>query len=407
MPSLYDRLRRAGTEGGKARVKRGDGDCLVIAADCEVPGIAPSDMPADTVRLMTGRQPGCAIPAEGILFLDTETTGLSGGAGTVAFLVGTACFREGRLRLTQFLMRDYDEEASLLRKTAEQIAGCEALVTFNGSAFDLPLLESRFVMSRVGGELRRPAHLDLLYIARRVYGMRLKKCSLSALEEELFSLRREDDLPGAKIPERYFEYVRTRDASLLDGIVAHNGQDIVSMARLLPMLCALHERPLTARHEEELFSLGRVFEKRGEPVRAGTCYRACARPGLSGQASMRLAEIYRRRHENALAELEYRKLFRTGPLGARACIALSKIYEHRYRDAEGALALARKGMLYCRGQPPDCADLSRERADLKRRLDRLALKTGGKKDGDPGEHESPLRPAQAAEGADGRSAPGV
>ncbi len=399
MPSLYERLKSAGAGGTRARPRRADVACLVREALHPRTRTLRPLIPGETLHLMTGAEACADLPPDALLFLDTETTGLAGGAGTLAFLVGIGRFHEDGFHLVQYLMRDYDEEADLLRKLEEELERSQALVTFNGASFDIPLLESRFVMHRRPTAIRSLLHIDLVHVARRVYRMRLNSCTLSTLEKEVLNLVRDDDLPGAWVPERYFAYLRSGEEALLEGILSHNAQDILSMAGLYDVLFALHDRPLTASSEEELFSLGRVFEKRGAALRAEPCYRALRQPRLKDEATFRLAEIFRKQQKNAEAEAEYRSLMRPGPIGVRACIALSKICEHRYRDPERAFALARRGMLYCLAQPAGVENLSREIEDLQKRLARLARKTGGKLDGDPVKLENPRSPAQTAKGA--------
>ena len=147
---------------------------------------------------------------EDILFLDTETTGLAGGAGTVAFLVGMGYFTGRDFAVEQVLMRDYGQESELLRTVSAVAGRFSVLCTFNGRTFDAPLLASRFVMNRLPSRLPS-AHADVLYPARRLWKLRLKRCNLANLEEQLLHVKREDDLPGAEVPQTYFRYLRDGD----------------------------------------------------------------------------------------------------------------------------------------------------------------------------------------------------
>ena len=200
---------------------------------------------------------------EDILFLDTETTGLAGGAGTVAFLVGMGYFTGRDFAVEQVLMRDYGQESELLRTVSSVAGRFSVLCTFNGRTFDAPLLASRFVMNRLPSRLPS-AHADVLYPARRLWKLRLKRCNLANLEEQLLHVKREDDLPGAEVPQTYFRYLRDGDFAPIERILAHNRQDIVSLAQLLCFLCGQVDCPETVESGQDLLSLARSLEKRGD-----------------------------------------------------------------------------------------------------------------------------------------------
>src|SRR5690606_37808519 len=160
-----------------------------------------------------------------------ETTGLSRGTGTYAFLVGVGRFVEGDFRLRQFFMRDYDDEYPMLEALRAELAEAEAIVTFNGRSFDWPLLETRSTMNRL--RLPRLPHLDLLYPARRLWRPIIGGCRLSELEGAVLGLERHDDVPGYLIPQLYFDFLQTGDATPLTGVLVHNRLDILSMAALV------------------------------------------------------------------------------------------------------------------------------------------------------------------------------
>ena len=166
------------------------------------------------------------VRREEICFLDTETTGLSHGAGTVAFLVGVGYFEEDAFVVRQYLMRDYDEEAFVLSRVSEDMQRSKLLCTFNGQTFDLPLLEVRYTMQRMREQYVHRPHVDLLPASRRVWKLRLRRCNLTALEEAVLGIAREDDLAGALVPERYFSFLKTKDFSLLEDILDHNRQGL-------------------------------------------------------------------------------------------------------------------------------------------------------------------------------------
>ena len=283
------------------------------------------------------------------LFLDTETTGLSGGAGTVAFLVGLGRIEGKELVVRQFLMPNYASEPQLLLRVNEFAEGCDTVVTFNGKSFDVPLLQSRHIMCRMDCPIASMKHLDLIHPARRVWKLRLKDCSLSNLEEKILSLHREHDLPGSEVPERYFSFLKTGDASLLTDVIDHNRQDIVSLTTLLVRLCAAYAAPAEQLSMLDVFSIGKTLEKQGERSEARKCYRLAAQP-LPMTSAARLSEIrcapmanrnlslmLRRDGEKDEAEKIWLEMAKRNQMGAFPHIELAKLREHRDRSYEQAL----------------------------------------------------------------------
>lgn len=185
------------------------------------------------------------------LFLDTETTGLAGGSGTIPFLVGMAYFEDDELVVEQLFVHDPEAEAALLARVASRIAEASALITFNGKSFDLPLLRSRFVLARVGAP-PAPPHLDLLHVARRIYGARVDRCTLAGLERDVLRFERTDDVPGEEIPERYRRFLREGDRAGVVPVVRHNLWDLVALAALTGELAARVARaPSEGRFEAD------------------------------------------------------------------------------------------------------------------------------------------------------------
>ena len=377
MLSLRDKLRATqNVPRRSAPARKTAEDCFVRETRFELPeGCHLAD---GTLRLMQGDPniPHHTAP-EDFLFLDTETTGLSHGAGTVAFLVGVGVIEDGGLTVRQYLMRDYDEEGFVLRRTLRDLDACGVLVTFNGRSFDMPLLETRFVMQRMRTDTAEIPHADLLHTARRVWKLRLKRCNLASLEELIFHEPREDDLPGAEVPQRYFDYLKRHDFSLLEDVLRHNAQDIASLARLLFALGRLHENPLSAEHLQDIYSLGRVYEKRGRIQEARMCYSAADAGSMSALSRERLADTFRRERRPEEAAAIYEKMIAARQGGAKPYIALSKLLEHRLKAPQAAMDIARRGLLYAADLPPSARNQA-DFDDLTRRLARLMQKTGGK-----------------------------
>src|SRR5712672_1224269 len=221
----------------------------------EFPEFAPAalDLLCQTQEAArTKRWRAAAEDPEKWLFLDTETTGLAGGTGTYAFLIGIAWWDSGGLQLEQFMMRDFSEEHSVLLELAARIAERPVLVTFNGKTFDWPLLESRYLMTRCIRVPELGAHLDLLHPARAVWKLRLGSVRLVELERHVLDAvrlgwDRQDDVPSSMIPQFYFDYLRGRSPLPVAGVVRHNAMDLRGLAALFGKLNSL----LDCKHSED------------------------------------------------------------------------------------------------------------------------------------------------------------
>ena len=301
------------------------------------------------------------------LFLDTETTGL-GGAGTVAFLIGAGFAQGDRFVVRQFLMRDYGQEASQLQLFAELASDFDSLVTFNGKSFDVPLLRSRFTLQRMDKLWRDLPQLDLLHAARRVWKLRLTNCSLQRLEAETLGLIRTDDLAGAEVPQRFFDYLKSEDFSLLEDVLRHNAQDILSLAALLCKLTEAYEHAEEQQNMLDVFSLGRSFLRVGEQERARRCFRIAS----MGPARRALAESYRSTGEWEQAQSIYEEMVRRGECGVEPYIRLAILAEHRFHDPQKALTYTRQAML--RAPTSELQTLERRRMRLAAKIERNLLR---------------------------------
>ena len=289
-------------------------------------------IPSATLRLLAPAV-GDAIDPRGLLFLDTETTGLAGGTGTYAFLVGLARIEGERLRLTQLFMRDLDEEPALIAALAPLLERATGLVSFNGSGFDVPLLETRFILQRRRWPAALP-HVDLMHPARRVWGESLDDCRLGTLEQHVLRVVRERDVPGYVIPSLYFQFLRRRTAALLRDVLAHNRHDILALVGLLAWLGrAVDGR--TRMSAEEHAGLGRLWE-RADIERACACYEAALAAGLDGAFAhvvrLRLARWEKRRARWVAARTLWEAATSTTAFDPRPWEELAKFHEHRARD---------------------------------------------------------------------------
>ena len=282
------------------------------------------------------------FPPGSFAFLDTETTGLQGGSGTYAFLIGVGRFDGDEFHLAQFFMRDPIEEAAQLMALEEFLAPCGALVTFNGKSFDLPLLWSRYIVQGWRPPFSETAHVDLLHLARRLWRDRLPNRSLGSLEIEILGAPRTgDDVPGWMIPQLYFDYLRSGDARPLKNVFYHNAVDVVSMAALFNHMAGLLADPLGGQIDDgiDVVALAKLFESMGDLEEATRLYVSglehdLPEPNLI-QAIQRLALIHKRQENFPAAVALWEQAARHQYL--EAYVELAKFYEHHLRDLEQAL----------------------------------------------------------------------
>jgi uncharacterized protein YprB with RNaseH-like and TPR domain len=278
------------------------------------------------------------------LFLDTETTGLAGGTGTYAFLIGLAWWDAGGLQVEQFFMRDFAEEHSLLQELTQRIAERPVLVTFNGKSFDWPLLESRFTMTRSIAVPKLAAHLDLLHPARALWKLRIGSVRLVELERHILDAprlgwHRENDVSSALIPQFYFDYLRGGPAEPLAGVVRHNQMDLRGLAALFGKINEMLSESSGAVNGVEsldLFGLSRYLQRRGEDDRAHSACSQALAIGLPAEfrpkARRELAQMAKRRGEHAHAAEILLEIVSDPHDGLHACEQLAIYYERQAKD---------------------------------------------------------------------------
>ncbi len=323
---------------------------------------------------------GAAMPDPArLVFLDTETTGLAGGTGTCAFLIGIGTVEGMKFVVRQFFLRDYPEEKAILEALAERLAASEGLVTFNGKTFDVPLLETRYALARLKSPLDRLVHFDALHPARRLWKLRLERCKLTDLEAAILGIDREGDVPGSEIPSIYFDYLRSGDARGLQPVFYHNALDIVSLAAITVELArALGEGGAEALASTlDLFSLSRILGTAGSKEKSiSTCRQALA-GGLPQQVeSLALkhlaAEFKRQRRHESAVELWLELSHREPPLALEALEELAIHSEHHLRDIQRALDFTLAAMAHLEGTFPSVGHHTR----FAKRLERLKRKQG-------------------------------
>ena len=323
------------------------------------------------------------------LFLDTETTGLAGGTGTYAFLVGLAWWDAGGLQVEQLFLRDFSEEHSLLQALTERVAERPVLVTFNGKSFDWPLLENRFTMTRAIRPPALAAHLDLLHPARALWKLRLGSVRLVELERHVLDAprlgwHRDDDVASSLIPQLYFDYLRGGAARPLAGVVRHNQMDLRGLAALFGKINSLlesRENGFGQTDSLDLFGLSRFLHHRGEKDLAQSACSLALAAGLPAefrpQATRELALMAKRRGDLERAAALWNDLVANPQETILACEQLAIHYERQTRDFARAMEFTQLGLKALQRQNGGSRDpyASARRGRLERkfmcRLERL------------------------------------
>lgn len=308
------------------------------------------------------------------IFLDTETTGLAGGTGTYAFLIGLGSFTDAHFVVKQLLMRDYNEELAVLYLLEQELQEKETVISFNGKTFDLPLLQTRFTISRLGFQgCVGKSQLDLLHLSRRIWRHKLKSCSLSSLEANILDVRRIDDIPGFEIPGRYFQFLRTGQGELLQNIVEHNVADIVSMATLLYRLQLTFQlEPGECDCPWEAEALAHLALNGGHSSLSLLYLDAARQLCHSREQHIRVlrttALIYKRLGKYEKACALWQELLELASDDLIAYEELAKYYEHRLKDLAAAEQVTRRALALA------WHTKSLKVADLEHRLRRIKSK---------------------------------
>lgn len=354
LPERYGRL--ADEIGGRI-VSRAEG------AYCLVKTCYPDDHTHGTFsfsRARSKRMPLAAFTAQEepgavdlgtMLFVDTETTGL-GGAGTVPFLVGCGSLRRGRFEIRQYFLPDYSDEAAMLEDLLSEFTSDKVLVTYNGSAFDLPLIRDRMIINRVASEVELEHHLDLLHSTRRLFKRRLNDCTLTNIEAGVFGFKRTDDIAGYLIPSVYFEWLSGESLDFMHQVLEHNRLDIVSLYCLVHRIADVYgSRGEVLDEVDDLHSLSRIFGRRKNTFLVKDVF---ARIGRID--TVELAEdiiLYHSMNFKRLGDTEravqmWRTLSRSSSRESYwANVELAKHFEHREKNFEMALEHARRADRIC------------------------------------------------------------
>lgn len=397
----------AETLGGTWQASAAGGACLVIdrtwdpwrshgrrrITDCAIGATAP-------VALFDPRVAAVPDWASKLVFFDIETTGLSGGAGTIAFLAGIGWFNDDGFTVRQFLLAGPTGERALLESLERAFDEASVLVSYNGRTFDVPTMEMRWAFHRLSAPTDDLPHLDMLPIARRLWGFKPGRgrtadmaesvsCSLTSLERSVLDFHRVNDVPGFEIPARYFHFVRTGDVSVIEGVLEHNRHDLVSLAVLTAHALWLAEAgPEACREPGELIGLGRCYERAGDLARAERAFELAAGSGegaIRGHALAYLAELRRGTGRIDAAAEAWQEILddaagARSPLDRherRAAEALAIYHEHRAKDPATAKRYAeslRRGSTSASSRQQD--DVAHRLARLDRKIARTNSKGG-------------------------------
>lgn len=322
--------------------------------------------------LVSGAAVQCLSLEHG-LFIDTETTGLSGGTGTFPFLIGLGWFENSRFVICQLFARDFSEEPAMLEHLSKIASERHFLVSFNGKAYDLNLLASRFVLNRIEDRISGMPHIDLLHPSRRIFSHRLENVRLVTLESAVLGIRRTNDVPGQEIPRRYFDWLRVRDGRLMEDVFQHNRMDIASMASLLKHMADLvangnHSAPLG-----DLLSVARLHYDRGDHGSARRLFESLSQsdvPNIAQSARKFLSLMFKKTNQWEAAVCIWREMLSADPQDLFAAVEMAKWHEHRGREIEKALTIVHE-ILRHKAEALSVSD----RAAMNCRLHRLIRKS--------------------------------
>lgn len=374
----FDRYRIASETLGGEIIDRSEGTYLKIISEFS-PEYIHGNQSVDEInrapdfKAINFDQYGDSVPIDRdrLLFIDTETTGL-GGSGTVAFLIGIGSLVGDSFQVRQYFLPDYPDEAAMLEAVREEITPNSILVSYNGRAFDMPIIQDRMIIHRVERNIEYAGHIDLLFSARRLYKRRLGSCRLSNIERNILDFHRVDDTPGELVPTFYFDWLNSMNPSNLAGIIEHNVYDIVSLYFLMKCINSAMGNPEETIYDpDDIYSVARVYENRKEHKRVhGILESFDNLISDSGRHDLLYMQSlsYKRSGmiEKAVPIWEEIAADRSSHTYF-ALIELAKYHEHRLKDPGRALALSERAALICPGTKT-------ARADIRKRVNRLRAK---------------------------------
>jgi len=344
----------------------------------QIPIAMGLQIPGDIIGFLSRDAAFEGLDLSTAVFLDLETTGLAGGTGTVPFLVGLAYYRDERFKVTQFFLNEMAEEDRLVRELAQFVSdmGFKSVVTYNGKAFDLPLVETRFALHRTPCPLRGLPHLDFLFSARSLWKHKYDSCRLFNLAQQIVQAERSEDIPGAEIPLRYFQYIRSGDFSLIDPILYHNQEDLLSLLGVIVAGAILVERnrEAAARGEGDamdLYGVARLFERAGDTTTSAALLEKALAGGrgltteVSHVARKKLSHHFKKIKDWDKALPFWQEMAAGEGVDCDCFRELAMYFEHTAKDYDEAIRVATEGLAVSKGKAPAAEK------DFERRIARL------------------------------------
>ncbi len=351
---------------------------LLGASYGQIPISMGLQIPAEILGFLSRDAAFEGLDLSSAVFLDLETTGLAGGTGTVPFLVGLAYYRDERFKVTQFFLNEMAEEDRLVRELAQfiQDMGFKSIVTYNGKAFDMPLVETRFALHRMTCPLRGLPHLDFLFSARSLWKHKYDSCRLFHLAQQIVQAERSEDIPSSEIPLRYFQYIRSGDFSLIEPIIYHNQEDLLSLLGVVVAGSVLVERNReTAERGEgdpmDLFGVAKLFERAGDATTSAALLEKALAGGRglsaeASQAARKTLSHHFKKNKNWDKALPFWQEMASGEEVDCDCFReLSMYFEHTARDYDEAIRVATEGLAVSKGKSPAAEK------DFEKRIARL------------------------------------
>jgi hypothetical protein len=304
-----------------------------------------------------------------VAYVDTETTGLSGGSGTYAFVAAVARPIDCGLRVAQVFLPQPGMEPAFLHALREELEPADSIATFNGGSFDLPVLRTRWVMARMPGELTDTPHVDLLTLVRALYRHRLETCTLRMVEERVLGYERDDPIPSALVPNAYFDYLRAGSLELLEAAIEHNRLDVISLVHLHSRLLLRLQGAEADMDAADWLALGRHRLRRGARADGWRALRnatSFAEGEASATAGLLISRRLVRRGSIAAADYLLGWLESSVTEDIRLSIARARLFEWRRRDPERALSIVEAAQ---QRMPDQAMDLEHRRARLRRKVE--------------------------------------
>ncbi len=292
-------------------------------------------------QLLSKKQINIKIKIDDCLFFDLETTGLMGGTGTFAFLLGFGFFKENNFYIHQYFLPDYGMEYQLFERLQEQYGRKKYLVSYNGKSFDLPLLNTRFIMNRFPQIFKKMVHIDLLHLSRRLWKDSYQSCNLGTIEEKILNRRREGDIPGAFIPQAYFNFLNNGRIHDIIKIISHNYLDILSLGELFLVLGEIENNFLEINDRKVLLRIARLaYEQNNKTVLLALKIKLKE----DDDYVFLLASFYKRIKDWKIAEIQWNKLISSKNYHFVALEELAKYHEHKTKDSIKAIQFTERAL---------------------------------------------------------------